>query len=120
MSNIGNRGNADYQTWTPLDRNALKLNVDATFSSNSRIGKFGMVVRDSTGKVCLCAVSCEGNVDSALQVELKAILFGLEVARNHFSEFIFIESDSLLGLTKYPRIKSFCAWDSIVLDIIQE
>ena len=108
--NMGTRGNVEYQTWTPPDRHALKLNVDAAFSSNSRIEKFGMVVHDSTGKVCLCEVSCEGNVDSALHAELKAILFGLEVARSHFSEFLVVESDSLLAIKEISKnTESLCS-----------
>ncbi|XWS17037.1 hypothetical protein CRYUN_Cryun33cG0033200 [Craigia yunnanensis] len=62
-----------------------------------------MVVHDSSGKVCLYGVSCEENVESALHAELKAILFGLEVARSHFSESLVIESDSLLAITEISK-----------------
>ncbi|XWS60856.1 hypothetical protein CRYUN_Cryun07bG0073600 [Craigia yunnanensis] len=68
-----------------------------------------MVVRDSTTKVCLCPVSCEDNIESGLHAKLKAILFGLEVARTHFSKFLFIESGSFLTISKISKANaSFC------------
>ena len=35
--------------WSPPIWDGFKLNVDAAFSSSSRIASFGMVVRDSRG-----------------------------------------------------------------------
>ena len=73
--NTGLQVNVENHVWTPLEKDTLKLNVDAAFSLNSKIGKFGMVVRDSSCKVCLCGVSSVGNVESTLHAELKAILW---------------------------------------------
>ena len=59
----------------------------------------------------------EDNIDSALHAELKAILFGLEVSRNNFSEPIIVESDSLLSITEISmKNNSFCEWDGIISD----
>ena len=52
------------------------------FFKDSRIAGFGMVVRDSSGKVCFAVIK-EDNIDSPLNAEIKAILFEIEVARNN-------------------------------------
>ena len=56
----------------------MKLNVDATFFSQVKKANLGMVLRDHTGSIMLSVVRRIGDVDSPLQVEFLAILFGLE------------------------------------------
>ena len=61
--NIGPRVNVENHVWTLFEGDILKLNVDAAFFLNFKIGKFGMVVCDSSSKVCLCGVSYVGKLN---------------------------------------------------------
>ena len=46
--NTGLQVNVENHVWTPLEKDTLKLNVDAAFSLNSKNEKFGMMVHDSS------------------------------------------------------------------------
>ena len=106
-------------TWSPPICGSLKLNVDATFNSNSKLAGLGMVLRDSSGSVRLSAVTKIDRVDSPLHAEFKAILFGMEVAwANSFSSLI-VESDSSIAIQEISKNQeTFCEWESIISDIM--
>ncbi|XWS39354.1 hypothetical protein CRYUN_Cryun18bG0045900 [Craigia yunnanensis] len=58
-----------------------------------------MVVRNATSTICLIsAVMKIENVDSPLQAELKAVAFGLEIAKENSFPSILVESDSLIAI----------------------
>ena len=78
-----------------------------------------MVLRDSSSNVMLSAVTKIDRVDSPLHAEIKAILFGMEVAwANSFSSLI-VESDSLIAIQEISKNQeSFCEWESIISDIM--
>ncbi|XWS52186.1 hypothetical protein CRYUN_Cryun11dG0045400 [Craigia yunnanensis] len=69
LTNNEARNQAVNIVWSPLTKNILKLNVDASFSIASGKSKSGMVVRDLTGKICLSAVSREEGADVVLHAE---------------------------------------------------
>ena len=62
--------------WTPPEQACVKLNVDAAFCSRNKVASLGIIVRNDTGAICLCAIKKTGNVESPLQAELMAIAFG--------------------------------------------
>ena len=83
------------------------------------IASLGMVVRNDTGAFCLCAIMKIGNVNSPLQAELMAIVFGLQLAKEHSFPSILVESDSLLAIQEIAKHNdSFCQWANIISDIV--
>ena len=107
-----------HQSWNPPSGNCFKLNVDAAFLSDSKKANLGMVVRDSSGTVQVCAVTKVDNIDSALQAELRAILFGLEIAQENLLTPLTVESDSLVAVKEILKGKeTFCEWECIIADI---
>ncbi|XWS69079.1 hypothetical protein CRYUN_Cryun04dG0148800 [Craigia yunnanensis] len=116
-----NRNQNVSSSWFPPALDILKLNVDAAFSASSGKARYGMVVRDSTGKICLCAVSKEEDANTVLHAELKAILFGLKIACNNFTETLIVESDSLLAINKIRKQHdTLCEWGSLITDIVDK
>ena len=66
--------------WMPPDSNSLKLNVDAAYSSSTKEASFGMVVQDHLGSMLLYVMTKVDGIVSPLHVEIKVLLFGLELA----------------------------------------
>ena len=59
------------------------------------------------------------NIETPLQVEIKAILFGLETAHNLPCMDFLVESDSLVAMHEVSKGQnSFCEWESIIVDIV--
>ncbi|XWS33004.1 hypothetical protein CRYUN_Cryun22dG0039900 [Craigia yunnanensis] len=57
-------------------------------------------------------------VYSPLHVEIKAILFGLEIAWNNSFISLSVESDSLVAIQEIEKhLGSLCEWESILSDI---
>ena len=73
-------------TWTPPPTGFLKLNVDAGYSTGTKIAKLSFVLRDENGFIMVCGVAVCAKVSSVSAVELTAIKFGLEQIRE-FSSF---------------------------------
>ena len=97
----------------------FKLNVDASFFPTPREASLRMLVCDHSGFTHICAATKVDNIDSPLQAELKAILFGLkDVSNNHFP-FLMIESDSLLAIREIKKQHdSYCEWEGFIYGII--
>ena len=87
-----------HQSWNPPSGNCFKLNVDAAFLTDSKKANLGMVVRDLSSTVQVCAMTKVDNIDSTLQVELRAIIFGLEIAQENLLTPLTVESDSLVAV----------------------
>ncbi|XWS30930.1 hypothetical protein CRYUN_Cryun23aG0033500 [Craigia yunnanensis] len=101
--------------WLPPPMGILKLNVDAAYSSYSNIASCGLVVRNSAGSPCLCAVKKTGNIVYVLQAKLQAILFGLKIAWENSYISIVVESDSLLAIREINKKQdSFCEWGGLI------
>ena len=111
-------GQRNTEDWLPPPRRNYKLNVDASYDSASRKASFGAVLRDASSKVQIAAVSKVEDVDSPLQAELMAILFGLQVTSEQEFKEILVESDCLLAVQEILRRQdSLCEWGSILMDI---
>ena len=79
-----------------------------------------MLVRDHSGFTHICAAIRVDNIDSPLQTELKAILFGLKEASNNHFPFFMIKSDSLLAIREIEKHHdSYCEWEGLIYDIIR-
>ena len=72
--------------------------MDAVFCPRSKVTSLGKVVRNATGDIILCAIMKANKVESSLHAELKAIAFGLEIAKEISVPSIFVESDSLMAI----------------------
>ena len=67
------------------------MNVYAAYFSQLKEANLGMVVKDHTGTILLCAMMRVGEVDSPLQAEFLAILFGLEECMSIVIHSVIIE-----------------------------
>ena len=74
----------------------MKLNLDAAYYVSSKVAKLGVVGRDFRGDVKFCAVTQRRDVQSPLQAKLLAVLFGMEIAREHNFQAVYLEMDSKL------------------------
>ena len=62
------------------------------------MAKIGVVCRDSSGTICFCAFDRRKGVQSPLQAELLAILFGLKITIDKGFKRIQMETDSLIAV----------------------
>ena len=63
-----------------------------------KVASLGLVVRNISGAMCLCAVMKIDKVESQLHVELKAVIFGLKIAKEYSFPSILAESDSFMAI----------------------
>ena len=89
--------------WTPSLEGVLKLNTDAVFCGQSKMAKLGVVCRDSAGVVHFNAHGTRKEVQTPLQAELLAILFGLEIALDKGYKNILLETDSLIVVNEIEK-----------------
>ena len=82
--------------WKAPNIGIMKLNVDVAYYPTSREASLRMVVRDHMGEVYICAATRVENIESPLQAELKAILFGIKEVISIQHPFLIVESDSLI------------------------
>ena len=72
--------------------------MDVAFNLSSKTASLGMVIRDSSGRVRLCVATKIDRVYLLLHAEIKAILFGLEIAWTNSFTSLIVESDSLVAI----------------------
>ena len=85
-----------------------KISADAGYSSTTRIASLGMVARNMNVEVCFSAVVKPKKVESPLHAEIKAILFGPQLATEMNLKKFQMENDSLLAIKEIlKRIDSF-------------
>ncbi|XVF41780.1 hypothetical protein PTKIN_Ptkin01aG0307600 [Pterospermum kingtungense] len=78
----------------------------------------GMVVKDHSGQVVISACKTFFEIQIVLQVKLRAILFGPEIAHQHGLLVQLVESDCLVAINAIQRgTSSFSPWLCIILDI---
>ncbi|XP_035543587.1 uncharacterized protein LOC118347674 [Juglans regia] len=88
----------DFYKWKPPDPDVLKLNVDgAVFEEMGRAG-IGAILRHSSGRVLMAVISLEDVVAEPIQVELLALLRGLQFCVSLGIEKIQVESDCSLAI----------------------
>ncbi|XVE99075.1 hypothetical protein REPUB_Repub03eG0165600 [Reevesia pubescens] len=66
--------------WQPPALGTIKVNVDASFHSQTGISKIRIVARDLEGNVVSSAVCAHDNINNAFIGELLAILYGMQLA----------------------------------------
>ncbi|OMO52016.1 reverse transcriptase [Corchorus capsularis] len=100
-----NRNKALYEqlTWIPPPMGIVKINTDVAFCSSSGEAGLGVVIRDSAGKIIICASRCLNFIADSLYAEVHALLFGFELAIEHGIERCIFESDSLLPITQINK-----------------
>ncbi|KAF5478058.1 hypothetical protein F2P56_004648, partial [Juglans regia] len=92
--------------WLPSEQGMLKLNVDgAVFASQQRAG-VGVILRDDKGEVILSACKKENDINDHLEIELIAILRGLQICLPLGIPQLVIESDSLLLVDEIQNDKA--------------
>ena len=118
LDTFKNTNHRSIARWIPPAHDKVKLNVDAAFCLKEKVASLGMVVRNEFGAVCLCAVTKIDRVESPFHAELKAVAFGLEIAKEISSPSIHVESDSLMAIEEILKShNSFCQWQCILSDI---
>ena len=100
-ASTNNTGHDPNHVWLPPPIGTFKLNVDAAYSSESKLANCGMVVRDFKSSIYLCATMKIGNIASALHAELYAISFGLKITQDNSCFSIMVESNSLLAIQNH-------------------
>lgn len=87
--------------WQAPPQGALKLNVDgAIFESHNRVG-VGVILRNDSYEVIMAASKKENGVNVPMEVELLAILIGLQICISMSIYELIIESDSLLIVNEF-------------------
>ncbi|XP_077237284.1 uncharacterized protein LOC143878956 [Tasmannia lanceolata] len=100
-----NQGTLKECRWIPPDQGMLKINTDASLDDEG--GGLGGILRDNVGSV-LGMFSVNVPTDTIGNLEILAIKRGIDLASNHPSHSLWIESDSMLavecinGRTKHP------------------
>ncbi|XP_042944784.1 uncharacterized protein LOC122278665 [Carya illinoinensis] len=104
--------------WQPPPVGSLKLNVDgATFSDQCRSG-IGVVLRDDKGKVTFAASKPEDAIADPMEIELIAILRGIQLCIPLGIVELQIESDALLVIEELKKDgKSSTLWSSLIHEI---
>ena len=104
--------------WSPPPRDYHKINVDAAYSTTTRMTNLGMIARDTNAKVCVSVVVKAEDVKSPLHAEIKAILFGLQVAGEMNLGKVEVESDFLIAIKEIlKKSDSLREWGCILFDV---
>ena len=106
IQTIGNERVHDRQVnivWTPPLEGVLKINIDAAFYGQFKMEKLGVVCRDSAGIVHFSAHGTQKEVQTPLQAELLAMLFGLEIAFEKGYKKILMETYSFIAVNEIEK-----------------
>ncbi|XWS63566.1 hypothetical protein CRYUN_Cryun06bG0111000 [Craigia yunnanensis] len=105
--------------WMHPPRGCVKVNVDAAFCNTTRIATLGVVARNEKSEVCYSAVTKSAKTDTPLLAKIKAILFGVQLAKEMNIQKIQLESDCLMAIKEITKKQqSFCEWSSLLFDIL--
>ena len=89
--------------WFLPQRDYLKINVDAAFSMSSGDTGLGVVARDKDAEACFLTVTKLQGFETPVQAEIKAIWFGLQVAKEMNCRKIQLESDCLVAMSEISK-----------------
>jgi ribonuclease HI len=84
----------DNPSWIPPERDKLKMNVDAGFSSSTGEATAGFAVLDHHGSMVLAGSTILPNCKNAEEAEALAVWTGLNTAYNHNLKLSSLESDN--------------------------
>lgn len=98
------------RTWLKPDAGFLKLNVDGSYSEQAGNGGAGLVLRDDTGSVLLCACRYIPACTSPLEAELVACREGIAKTREWSDQPCIVEMDSVeaVRMIKSPGLDRSC------------
>ncbi|XVF07913.1 hypothetical protein REPUB_Repub06bG0180100 [Reevesia pubescens] len=107
-------------SWCPPADNVVKINVDASYNANNRTVGLGMVARDCSGSILLCAVTSVRFMTSPLHAKMRAILFGLKLALEEGYDRLLVESDARLAISEINHAES-SLWEggSLTMEILR-
>jgi ribonuclease HI len=88
LSNMGDR-------WARPENRQTKLNVDASFHNDSKMGAVGAVLRDFQGQFVAASAKVLANVESVVMAEAHAMKEGLSLAVTLGCNNVIAESDSI-------------------------
>ena len=83
-----------HHQWCPLEEGWIKINVDVAMDEKNRLVGLGVVIRNFKGEIIAAAVKTEKNSGNVEMAEVKAILWGLQVAIMAEATQVIVESDS--------------------------
>ncbi|PON74106.1 Ribonuclease H-like domain containing protein [Parasponia andersonii] len=93
------------KSWVPLDLNHLKMNIDATFVSETGVVAFGMVIHNASGMVLYFAAGpLLFGASTVLHAELLSIRERLRLTQAAGFTVQVIENDSLLALQAITQL----------------
>jgi ribonuclease HI len=81
--------------WELPDANFIKVNVDAAFCQESRLGAWGFIARGNDGSFIAAGTGTMNHLSSALHAEASAFVAAIESMSNLGSFRVIFESDSL-------------------------
>ncbi|KAG6620210.1 hypothetical protein I3842_Q075500 [Carya illinoinensis] len=105
--------------WQPPPEGVLKLNIDgALFSDQCKAG-VGAVLRDKEGKIIFVASKSEPTIADPLEIELLAILRGLQLCVSLGIIALKVEYDSLLAVQELEKEgNSTTLWGGLIKEIM--
>ncbi|XP_042950614.1 uncharacterized protein LOC122282698 [Carya illinoinensis] len=104
--------------WQPPPEGVLKLNIDgALFSDQCKAG-IGAVLRDKEGKVIFAASKSEPAIADPMEIELLAMLRGLQLCVSLGITSLQVESDSLLTVQELEKEGySTTLWGGLIQEV---
>ncbi|XP_042939414.1 uncharacterized protein LOC122274444 [Carya illinoinensis] len=107
-----------YSCWQPPSSGNLKLNVDGAIFEDQDRADVGMLLRNDRGVVLFSASKKENGVTDPMEVELLAILRGLQLCILMGIPDLVIESDSLMLVEELNNSsESRSAWGNLVHEV---
>ncbi|XP_041009377.1 uncharacterized protein LOC121253432 [Juglans microcarpa x Juglans regia] len=93
---LASQGPRNACRWEAPDPGILKLNVDGVVFANQRSAGVGFILRNSKAEVIFSASKKENDINDPIEIELLAILRGLQFCIPLGISHLVIESDSIL------------------------
>jgi ribonuclease HI len=105
-------------SWSPPEKGVVKVNVDAAFCPLSRAAAIGVVARNDNGLVLAALSAPIEPCKDVEEAEAKAILAGLQLAKECKLKSVWLESDSACAVAAANvRTKNYSQNWSIYKDI---
>lgn len=106
-------------SWLPPPQRSLKLNVDGFIFHDQQISGVGVILRDEKGRVLFAVSKKEMAVNGPIEIELLAILRGLQLCIHKRITNLVIESDFLVMVqTIQDNGDSMSLLGNVVKDIL--
>ncbi|CAI9757430.1 unnamed protein product [Fraxinus pennsylvanica] len=105
--------------WNAPPEGVLKLNVDGALFEDQCRYETGMVLWDATGKMIFSASKPERGSMDPMEVELLAMLRGLQICLPLSIQNLQVESDSMLVVQEVTKIQdeSLSIWENLIHEI---